>query len=484
MAIERFRGIEDLDLCEEITITIDPPKEIIQDCLPEGEDLVCLYTIDLSMPYDAGREYKNAIGVMREEIDPTDVNYEFDKVVKTGTNGIQQEVWLGKANGSNFNDYISGIGLLSYIAAMSGGTVASANPSTYLGDLAHFELNGFGGDDYIEGANNADVLRGGSGNDEVYGLDGDDNIEGNDGNDDLYGGRGNDIVTGGDGNDYIEGGSGHDGLSGGLGADVIYGDSGDDNLDGGAGNDELWGGTGEDWISGGSGNDTIEAGSNDDRVDGGDGADTINLGSGNDTALGGSGNDTIDGGLGDDDIDGGGGNDDLYGGVGDDSIEGGEGADEIWGGIGNDVLSGGSGNDTIEGGDGNDIIRGGLGDDELWGGDGCDVFVICDLEFNCNDTIEDFSAGREPDQIDLTYVDIGSVRVELTGSDNMVRLDLLGGVEGHQVLVNNDEADLRSVFERDTAYGTDDGALVKINEGVMVDLPSTSVLFADGDMFS
>ena len=469
MAIEYITD----DRCEEVTIC--DPKPIIQDCLPEGDDLVCLYTIELEIPWETWKEYGNVIDLTYEndvtltvdngEYKGSNVTYEFDKVVKTGENNIQQEVWLGRATGSNGNDYISGIGLLAYIEAESGGTVATTDPSTYLGDLAHFNINGAGGNDKIWGANNADVLSGGSGNDTVKGLDGDDKINGDSGNDVLYGGNGVDIISGGGNNDLIYGGNNADDLSGDGGSDEIYGDSGNDNLRGGEGNDDLYGGIGEDWISGGSGGDYINAGSQADCVDGGAGADYILLGSGDDRALGGTGNDTI------------------YGEEDNDMIEGGIGDDDLYGGSGMDLLSGGADNDELYGGDGNDILRGGTGDDALWGGAGCDVFVICELDFGCNDTIEDFSAAREPDQIDMTYVEIDSVRVELTGNTNMIRLDLLAdGQAGHQVLVvGMDGTNMESVFEKDTAYGTDDGALVKVNEGVMIDLPSTSVLFADSD---
>lgn len=464
MAIEYITD----DLCEEVTICDENP--IPQDCLPEGDDLVCLYTVDLDVPYWKSYWFDNKDQVAdygNYYWDYENVEFLLDKVVKTGPAGIQQEVWLAKFDGGAYNDYISGVGLLAYLNWATGGSgaVAQINPSIYLGDLIHFELDGGSGDDRVEGANNADILRGGSGNDKVIGLGGDDNLDGGDGNDKVYGGDGNDIATGGFGNDEIYGGDGDDDLSGGFGMDYIYGGNGNDNLRGGEDGDYLYGGDGHDWISGGDGGDYIDAGAGDDCVDGGAGNDTIKLGSGNDVALGGLGDDTI------------------YGESGEDKIEGGAGNDTIYGGDGNDLVSGGDGDDVVYGGAGNDIVRGGTGDDQLWGGEGCDVFVICELDFGCNDTIEDFSAGREPDQIDLTYVDISSVRVELTGYDDMVRLDLLvGGQAGHQVLVASDDgADLRSVFERDTAYGTDDGALVKVNEGVMIDLPSTSVLFADGD---
>jgi Ca2+-binding RTX toxin-like protein len=468
--------------CEDVTIC--DPNEIVQDCLPGGEDLVCLYTIDLSIPWWQKKSYQNAdmIGYndwwAESRYDGwngavyQDLEFSLDKVVKTGDNGIQQEVWLARANGYEYNDYLSGEGLLRWIrdASANGTAIAQIDPSVYLGDLIHFELDGGAGNDYVAGANNADILAGGDGDDEVYGLGGDDNITGGEGNDDLYGGDGNDLIDAGNGNDYVEGGNGNDGITGGNGDDVLYGDAGNDNLDGGDGNDELWGGDGDDWSAGGNGDDVFVSGAGDDCADGGAGNDTMYMGSGDDRAVGGTGNDYI------------------YGEDGNDRLDGQDGDDVVDGGNGNDLVDGGAGNDTVYGGNGDDIVRGGLGEDTLWGGAGCDIFAFCEVDFNCQDVIEDFSAGRDPDQIDLSNLsslELDAIRVEMTGFTDMVRLDLLvDGVAVQQILVSsNVGANLQSVFDKDTAYGSDDGALVKIGAGVLVDLPTTSVMVADGGMF-
>jgi Ca2+-binding RTX toxin-like protein len=453
--------------CEDVTIC--DPNVIVQNCLPEGDELVCLYTIDLQVPWETYKTYynKDVVNVdwWNRPTDIDDVEFLLDKSVKTGANGIQQEIWVGRADGGNWNDYLSGEGLLEYIRNTQGTGVAQVNPSVFLGDLIHFVLNGGAGDDFVEGANNADILTGGDGNDKVYGLGGDDNISGGTGNDSLYGGNGNDIIDGGDGSDYVEGGNGHDEITGGLGDDVLYGNDGNDNLTGGDGNDQLWGGNGNDWSAGGAGDDIFKSGDGDDCADGGDGNDTMYMGSGNDRALGGAGNDS------------------MYGEAGNDKLDGGDGDDMVDGGDGNDLVDGGDGDDVVYGGNGDDIVRGGLGNDTVWGGAGCDIFAFCEVSFGCKDVIEDFSAGRDPDQIDLSNLDIDAVRVEMTGFNNEVRLDLLvGGQAVQQILVANDKgANLASVFDKDTAYGTDQGALVKVGAGVMIDLPSTSVLFSDGN---
>ena len=71
---------------------------------------------------------------------------------------------------------------------------------------------GFGGNDTINGGENADT---------IYGGAGEDSLIGNDGNDEIYGGADNDTLTGGVGDDTLIGGSGADNLTGGNGADTF-----------------------------------------------------------------------------------------------------------------------------------------------------------------------------------------------------------------------------------------------------------------------
>ncbi|MCP8467910.1 calcium-binding protein, partial [Pseudomonas sp. ZM23] len=82
---------------------------------------------------------------------------------------------------------------------------------------------------------------GGAGNDTINGYGGDDDLDGGVGNDTLYGGAGQDV------------------LKGGLGNDTLYGEDGNDTLIGGAGNDYLSGGVGSDvyLFERGAGQDTV-----------------------------------------------------------------------------------------------------------------------------------------------------------------------------------------------------------------------------------
>lgn len=59
---------------------------------------------------------------------------------------------------------------------------------------------GGGGDNTIDGSNEADLLGGGKGDDIVRGLGGDDVLRGGKGNDRLIGGEGDDVLNGGKGN--------------------------------------------------------------------------------------------------------------------------------------------------------------------------------------------------------------------------------------------------------------------------------------------
>ncbi len=449
------------DLCEEVEIC--DPNEIEQECLPFGEELVCKYIINLDP-----RDYANG-DAWRQYMSPSEYNawmgwgipYQLKKMVNTDGS----EYWHAIAEGSNGDDHISGLGLLNTLYSQSAGTLP--NPSVYVGDLIHFDIRGNGGDDKIEGAHNADKLQGGSGNDYIKAHGGDDIVYGGYGNDEIKAGDGNDLVWGSYGNDEIYGGDGDDQLKGGTGNDEIHGDDGNDNIYGESGNDTLYGNDGNDYMEGGSGHDDMFGGNGDDCMDGGEGDDDMCGDDGDDLMTGGLGNDT------------------MYGGNGDDKLDGNEGNDEVYGGDGNDLVAGGDGDDIVRGGDGDDIVRGGLGEDKLWGDEGCDQFVFCEVDFNCSDVIMDFDSSPRGDQIDLTQLDIDTVRVQMSGLSGVVGLDLIvDGEAVQQIEVNSGiGADLQSVFERDSTFGTDEGALVQIGSGVRVDLPSVSVLHTDGGMF-
>ncbi|NES95295.1 MAG: calcium-binding protein [Desertifilum sp. SIO1I2] len=86
------------------------------------------------------------------------------------------------------------------------------------------------GDDFIAGGGGGDRLLGGKDNDILRGEDGDDLLRGDIGNDVLYGGAGKDTLRGGRDNDSLLGGDGNDLLIGDLGVDTLHGEAGSDTL--------------------------------------------------------------------------------------------------------------------------------------------------------------------------------------------------------------------------------------------------------------
>jgi Ca2+-binding RTX toxin-like protein len=183
------------------------------------------------------------------------------------------------------------------------------------------EAHGRGGDDALEGTQNADRLFGDEGGDNLYGLGGNDVLDGGPGDDSFKDGPGDDSMSGGPNSDGFEVGVGRDDVSGGDGTDTAdYGqrtgavtitldDRADDgeagegdnvhsdveSATGGSGNDRivagpnsayLYGGAGNDSIVGGPGEQRIEGNEGDDTIDSRDGAyDSIDCGPGNDVVL-------------------------------------------------------------------------------------------------------------------------------------------------------------------------------------------------------
>ncbi len=109
-------------------------------------------------------------------------------------------------------------------------------------------INGGGGNDYIEGGFGDDYINGGAGNDVIYGLDG------------------SDVINAGRGRDYVDGGLGDDTINAGSGNDMVFG---------GKGNDQINASSGENVIAGGKGKDTINAGWSSSHIST-DGKDDIN----------------------------------------------------------------------------------------------------------------------------------------------------------------------------------------------------------------
>ena len=244
-------------------------------------------------------------------------------------------------------------------------------------------------------------------------------LEGFAGNDTLQGGGGIDELIGGDGNDTLRGGGGADYLIGGAGNDIIDGQSNpasEGNYAGfnlgttgqtvtidlnittaqntGEGMDTilnigniiarssatssftLIGGNSDNirnFFSGGDGNDVLDGRSQDDRLEGRGGADQLIGGTGNDEAYYRASNAAVTVNLAANTGTGGHAQGDTYnsieniqGSTFSDSLTGDGLANRIIGDRGNDSVSGGAGNDDLRGDDGADVINGGDGNDTIW----------------------------------------------------------------------------------------------------------------------
>src|SRR5215213_3499441 len=90
------------------------------------------------------------------------------------------------------------------------------------GAVTRIEVNGLGGNDYIDlrTVQLPATVDAGRGNDVVLGGSGGNTVRGGDGNDLFIGGAGNDSFDGGDGNDTVRAGAGNDTAQGGRGNDV------------------------------------------------------------------------------------------------------------------------------------------------------------------------------------------------------------------------------------------------------------------------
>ena len=249
-------------------------------------------------------------------------------------------------------------------------------------------LDGRGGDDVLNGKQDADTFAGGDGFDTVTYADrtsgvvatiGDENNDDGDETDvNILTSRGDNIeatvekVVGGAGSDVLRG----NGLN-----NVLQGGGGNDRANGGDGNDDLQGGEGDDLLDGAAGNDTVAGqGGSDPGLEGGDGDDLLDGGDGDDLLDGGTGADSIAGGPGGDgadyrdrigpvtaSADGAGG--DGHPGEGDNI---GADVEDLYGGTDDDVLVANGDAGILDGGGGDDLLDGGGGGDNLFGGAGAD----------------------------------------------------------------------------------------------------------------
>ena len=256
------------------------------------------------------------------------------------------------------------------------GAVGSKFNDTLTGDADANTLDGYLGDDQLNGGDGSDTASyqsatagvtvnlgvagaqntGGAGIDTLVSLE---NLFGSAFADSLTGDDNANVLTGAGGNDALNGGGGADtadyaGAGGAVTVNLFAGTAA-----GGAGSDTL---SSIENVVGGIFNDTIIASNGDNVINGGAGTDlvsfanatagvTANLTTG--AVTGGSGNDTLVA------------VESLIGSAHNDTLTGTSGANSLEGGLGNDTVAAGTGNDTVEGGLGDDVLAGEAGTDTL-----------------------------------------------------------------------------------------------------------------------
>jgi Ca2+-binding RTX toxin-like protein len=235
-------------------------------------------------------------------------------------------------------------------------------------------LEGGGGDDSLQGDNEANLIFGAEGNDTIEGLGGDDSLSGGVGSD-LF------LASIGDGNDTIGGGGNRDTYSlAATSAPATVSLQAGTSTSAETGRDRLGG---IENIIGGRGNDSIVGDGSDNVLNGGPGSDLISGAAGNDMLIGGPGADTLDGGDGIDTA--------SYlgatlgvavalalglGTAGDAAGDVLRNIENLTGGVGMDTLRGDASANLINGGGGNDLLFGGAGNDTLDGAGGIDTYTL------------------------------------------------------------------------------------------------------------
>jgi Ca2+-binding RTX toxin-like protein len=304
-------------------------------------------------------------------------------------------------------------------------------------------LQGWTGDDLLQGDAQSNLVNGGMGSDTLAGYVGNDTLQGGNGSDEIWGGFGDDSLSGGSGADTMIGGDGNDILIGYTGADQIWGNVGHDSLVGGNGGDQLAGGDGDDTLLGQDGHDRLYGGAGHDSLVAGTGSDLLAGEAGDDILYGNQGSDELYGGEGADTLIGGDGFDLLYGGDGNDSVSGGNDDDYLFGGDGDDTLLGGEGRDVLNGGAGADLLDGGTGLRDVANYEGSEDAVSIDLSAGT-------ASGGDAENDTLTAIEgvFGSAHNDTLNGDALDNViegnggnDAIDGGAGHDLLAGNDGDD-------------------------------------------
>lgn len=232
----------------------------------------------------------------------------------------------------------------------------NASDNRLIGNVGRNVLTALDGNDTLDGALGADVMRGGKGDDRYYVDQSGDMVE-------ELAGEGTDTVFAKV--DYTLAANVENLTLAGLEATIGTGNALDNVLTGNQWDNTLDGAAGADTLKGGLGNDTYVV---DDRADlveelAGEGFDTIKViglptytlvGNAEALVLGAGAIDGVGNELGNS----------LSGNESANALDGLAGDDRLYGNAGADTLLGGAGNDLLDGGDNADAMRGGSGDDQ------------------------------------------------------------------------------------------------------------------------
>ena len=329
-----------------------------------------------------------------------------------------------------------------------------------------------GGNDFLLGDLDDDV---------IYGIAGNDFIDGGDGNDRAYGGSGNDTFHGGAGNDFLSGGNGHDHFLVGDGADTMFGGGGDDAFFFNSSFDTVGkffdGGTGYDilFIIGSNGLETVDL--RDDTVNAIDGLIFGDYTGGPSSTVGEiqisaaqvedlifveamthldstvqlslfMGTETILdlGSLAVYSFNGPGDNVSIIGDADNENIIGSSIDDIIMAGFGDDTLAGGGGFDSLDGGGGADALNGGADRDTAVYVSGT-AGVLADLQIATNNTND--AAGDSYTSIENLTGSNHADNLRGDAQDNLID----GGIGGDTLFGRNGNDTLIGLNGYDTLYG-------------------------------
>jgi Ca2+-binding RTX toxin-like protein len=251
----------------------------------------------------AGDDYMENQGAEYEKVDVLDEDG--NKVTDDFGNTVQKTV---SVSGNDFMD--GGSGDDQMFGGHGNDTMYGGSGFNRMWGGADNDLM-YGGEEWDEmwAGEGDNTLYGGGGNDRMSALEGYISIDGSgyeetSGNNFMDGGEGKDDIKGGAGEDTLHGGEGNDTLEGGGGADLLHGDEGNDTLKGGEGEDTLYGGDGNDLLMGEGHRiigGTVEGFFQEIPIYGDDPLgynDTLDGGAGKDTLIGGIGDDLLTGGTG------------------------------------------------------------------------------------------------------------------------------------------------------------------------------------------